>query len=265
MIYLAKHSDLNNPEAIKEFIAFGNWCDGGKKNLAFAYDKYVKFYNLHWIRPVYKPEAKLPRIPLEKHIDMIIANSPLKLATAISISKDTGLRPIEAMNLRLKEIDLENRIVYPTTAKNGIPRTLKFKNSTLKLLLKYLAKKNLGINDRVFQNWNSGTYSKWFRYHRNRLADKLNEATIKTIRLYDLRHFFATMLYHRTRDILLVKSKLGHKKITTTLIYTQLINFTDEEYTCRVAINSKEAKALIEQGFEYVVEIDGERLFRKRK
>ena len=196
---------------------------------------------------------------------MLIANAPLKLALAISMSKDTGLRPIELMNLTVKQIDLENGIVYPSTAKNGNPRRLKLKNSTLNLLTKYLAKKNLSLEDKLFENWNSDTYGKWFRYYRNKLAEKLNDPSIRSIRLYDLRHFFATMFYHKTRDLLMLKTLMGHKKIETTLIYTQLIGFKEEEYVCKTASSLEEAKKLIEEGFEYVTEMDGIKLFRKRK
>jgi len=58
---------------------------------------------------------------------------------------------------------------------------------------------------------------------------------------------------------------LGHKNIKNTLRYVHLINFDKEEYFCKAAGNVNEATALIEQGFEYVTEIDGVKLFRKRK
>ena len=38
-----------------------------------------------------------------------------------------------------------------------------------------------------------------------------------------------------------------------------------EEYVCKVAKTIKEAKQLLEEGFDYVTEIDGMKLFRKRK
>ena len=104
----------------------------------------------------------------------------------------------------------------------------------------------------------------WRRY-RNDLAAKLNEPTFKTIRLYDLRHYFGTMVYHRTRNILLVKQSMGHSKIETTLIYPQLVNFAEDEYTVRKAITIKEATALLESGFEYVTTIEETHLYRKRK
>ena len=73
------------------------------------------------------------------------------------------------------------------------------------------------------------------------------------------------MLYHRTKDIVYVQRQLGHRNIQNTLIYTHLIHFPNDEYTVKVAKSIDEACKLLECGFEYVTEIDGAKLFRKRK
>lgn len=74
------------------------------------------------------------------------------------------------------------------------------------------------------------------------------------------------MLYHKTKDILLVKEKLGHRNINSTLIYTQIVDFQSEEYTVRAAENKEQASELLEAGFEYIVTThDGTMLFSKRK
>ena len=39
----------------------------------------------------------------------------------------------------------------------------------------------------------------------------------------------------------------------------------NDQWTCKTATNVKEATELIEAGFEYVTEMDGSKLFRKRK
>lgn len=80
-----------------------------------------------------------------------------------------------------------------------------------------------------------------------------------------LRHFKATMEYHRTRDILHVMQLLGHKSIKNTLVYTHLVDFGGDEFTCKVAKTIDEAKELVESGFDYVTEVDGAKLFKKRK
>lgn len=72
------------------------------------------------------------------------------------------------------------------------------------------------------------------------------------------------MSYYKTKDIIFTMQCLGHINIKNTLRYVHLINF-DKDYLCKAATNVEEAKALIEQGCEYVTEIDGITLFRKRK
>ena len=57
---------------------------------------------------------------------------------------------------------------------------------------------------------------------------------------------------------------LGHKRIESTMLYTQLIEFSDHECSCKVADSVEEAKALVEAGFEYVTAFEGHMLFRKR-
>ena len=74
------------------------------------------------------------------------------------------------------------------------------------------------------------------------------------------------MEYHKSKDILRVKAKLGHKSINSTMIYTHLIDFEVEEYTSRIAKNIEEAQKLVDVGFEFVCDYSEEgKLFRKRK
>ena len=263
---LARYCDLNKPDEVKTFLATFDRSNDYKRILANNYDLYVKFYGLKWEKPKYHQTAKMPKIPLESQIDSLIAFTSRKLATAISISKDTGLRPTELMNLKLRDIDLVKGAIYPTTAKGGSPRVLKIQKNTLAMLSKYLASKQIGSSDKLFGKWDSDAYGARFRSSRNNLAKKLSDESIKGIRLYDLRHFFATMLYNKTKDILFVSQQLGHRNIKNTLKYTQLLQFeNNDNYTCKVAQNVEQATELIENGFEYVTEMDGLKLFRKRK
>ena len=73
------------------------------------------------------------------------------------------------------------------------------------------------------------------------------------------------MTYHQTRNILLVKKLLGHKKIENTMKYTQLIQFKDSEYEVTTATTVEEAKKILESGFNYITEKHGIMLFRRPK
>jgi hypothetical protein len=59
---------------------------------------------------------------------------------------------------------------------------------------------------------------------------------------------------------------LGHRSITNTIRYTQLVDFEDgESFICKVAKSAEEPVKLIEGGFEFVTVISSVSLFRKRK
>jgi len=219
---------------------------------------------LSWEKTKYYARDKLPRIPEERVIDMIIAASSPKLAVKLSISKETGLRPVELLALKVKDIDLTKGIIYPATAKHGSARALKIKPKTLDMLKTYIHQYYRSTNEKLFTQ-NSEYYAKSYRYFRNKIANKLEDPSIRTIRLYDFRHFFATKLYHQTKDILFVKAQMGHRKISTTLRYTQLVEIGDDSFTVKIASSIEEFSDLHEQGFEYVSDYGDNKVLRKRK
>jgi integrase len=262
--FLSKNCNLNDPENVKSFISSLNVSNGYKRNLCIAYNKYVKVNGLSWNMPLYKVSSKLPRVPSSEKVQMLISGAKPLMALKLSISVETGMRPIEVMNLKVKDVDLQNRIIYPSSAKGGSARVFKISDRLTDMLRVYISKRKLGLNDKLFKG-TSNDYGKQFRAYRNRLADKLQDPSIKQITLYSLRHYYASMLYHKTRDILFVKQQMGHHKIESTLIYTQLVNFPNDEYVSATANTIDEARKLIESGFEYVCDVDGVKLFRKRK
>lgn len=265
LTHISNHANLNEPETVKQFIASLQTKNGYKRNLCIAYNKYCKYYRILWEMPLYKTEAQAIKIPTTQNIERLIASSGRVLSIKLTTSKETGLRPIELCRLKVKDIDLDQRLIYPTTAKNGNARILKISSNLQATLQNYINRKKLDLNDKLFTG-TADDYGKHYRKMRNSLAKKLNNPSLKTIRLYDFRHYFATKLYAKTRDILYVKQQLGHKKIETTLRYVQLLDLDEEEeYTCKVASNVKEATELIENGFQYVTAIEGVQLFRKRK
>jgi len=77
------------------------------------------------------------------------------------------------------------------------------------------------------------------------------------------------MEYHKTKDILHVKEVLGHKNINNTLIYINLeravFKTGNDEFHVKVVDTLEEACKLLEVGFGYVTDMDGKKLFRKRK
>ena len=107
-----------------------------------------------------------------------------------------------------------------------------------------------------------------FEKQRKKVAFKLGNPRLLRITFHTIRHWKATMEYYRTKDILHVMQVLGHKNIKNTLIYTHLVKNLgqeEDEYVSKVARNVEEVRSLVEAGFEYVCEVDGFKVFRKRK
>jgi integrase len=104
---------------------------------------------------------------------------------------------------------------------------------------------------------------------RKTLAKKLNNPRLQQISFHTLRHWKGTTEYHKTKDIMHVRTVLGHKCITCTLIYINLESAlflqTDEDFICKIAHNEKEEVQLIEAGFTHVNNRDGLAFYKKRK
>jgi integrase len=254
---LAEQCNLSNPEEVKTTIANMTTANQDKQNYVNAYARLLTSNEMKWKRPYYKSERRIPTIPTRENLMKIISNAK-KYAPIFKTLMETGLMPYELSQVEQRDIDLERGILSARGYKGHTSRTFKLTQETTAMLKEYFGK---------YQSFPESVYiGKMWRKARNKTAKKLQDVALKTIRLYDLRHYYATTLYAKTRDILLVKQQLGHHKIETTMIYTQLIHFNEEEeYTVKTANNISEASQLIEHGFEYITEIDGIKIFRKRK
>jgi integrase len=262
---IARHldTDIDNPEKVKEYIAEKTATNGYKENLADTYDRYVHYNGLNWQRPYYVRESQTPYAPTEEEISVLINSSPPKYALILSILRDTGMRPIELERLRLKWIDFERSSINVQTAKGGQGRTLQLKPQTVAMLKEYVGKHRLNLNDRLFAT--VACMRRRFSTLKHTAATKLQRPELLRINLYSFRHFFGTMTYHKTKDILYTQRQMGHRNIKNTLVYAHLIQFSSEEFISKVADTVEEACNLIEAGFEYVTDVDSVKIFRKRK
>jgi len=260
---ITKTVDLDKPEQIKEYLAKIQVKDSYKESLANAYDRYVRYNGLTWDKPSIKRFSQPPYVPTTEETTMLIANAGRTYSLILSMLRDGGFRPIEIERMTLKWLDLNRGTVNVQTAKHGNGRTLQLKSQTVAMLKEYIERNNFSLNDNLFAK--TTTVRSAYRKIRKRTAKKLKRPELLKVSLYSFRHYFATMLYHKTKDILYVKQQMGHKRLENTLIYTHLINFADDEWTHGTAQNLAEACKLIDAGFEYVTEMDGIKLFRKRK
>lgn len=142
----------------------------------------------------------------------------------------TGIRLQELVNLDIADVDLDAKHLHIRRAKGGQPQ-VKFLNTRLRGILRgYLQwRKKQGESCPALFISQRGTRLSP-RQVGYRFAHWLREAGIeKTITPHGLRHTFATRLYSRTGDLLVVQRALGHRNIATTEIYTHLVDGELEE------------------------------------
>jgi integrase len=259
--YINLNADMKDPESVKAYISNLQKSPETKNKYALAYQWFCKINGIQWTKPYYKWERKIPMIPTTENIDKIISASTEKYATIFTILKETGVEAHELATVNRRDIDQERGIMNVIGCKGHNSRSFKLKQQTTQMLRNYLAKYT---KENPFPN--SKAMGDIWRRTRNTLAKKLNQPDLHTVPMRNLRHHFATHTYDQTKDILLVKQLLGHKKLETTMFYTQLITFDqDDEYTVKTARDIKEATDLLEHGFQYVTDIDGYKIFRKRR
>ncbi|MCW4045941.1 MAG: tyrosine-type recombinase/integrase [Candidatus Bathyarchaeota archaeon] len=261
---LMKHCNIKDSESVLGYIANLHVSDGRKEVMIDVYANYCNYAKIPLIKPRYKRTDKLPFIPLEKDIESLLSALPRKLRIFTRAIYETGARSGEVFNLKWIDIDFQNCYVTVNNPEKGSnARRLKVSNqligllSTLPRTSDYVFKSNVNVRIESLRNW--------FIREKKNVSHALCNPMIASITWKSLRHYKATMEYAKSKDILYVMNLLGHRNIKNTLVYTHLVEFKNDEYVCKIAKTVTEASALIESGYEYVCDMEGYKLFRKRK
>jgi integrase len=258
-----KGANLQDPDSVETVLATGKWTPATKSLLVEAYRSFTKTYNIPWTPIKVKYERKQPFIPTEEEINQLIAGCGKRTATFLQVLKDTGARLGEIAKLRWTNVNEKNMTININDPEKGSSsRTVKVTEKTV-AMLRSLPNKY----DPYIFNPRSNALQQTFSTTRKRLAVKLQNPRLKQVHFHTLRHWKATMEYHRTRDILYVKQILGHKRLENTELYTHLVDFPLDEYHTAHAKTLGEEDKLLENGFEFVrySERDQVAIYRKRK
>lgn len=150
--------------------------------------------------------------------------------TMIQLLLNTGLRLSEMTNLKWNAIDLMTGQVKVVEGKGLKDRILWLDEETLTMLGKWKQRqfKEWGRSDLVFTT--RTLHSLDGKAVRSMIKTYSDKAGIKKhITTHSLRHTFASDLLRDTKNIRIVQKALGHADISSTQIYTHIVDEELEE------------------------------------
>ena len=232
--------------------------------LVFLYSKYLEqplSDDIGFVNSGRKP--KLPTVLTISEVQQLLANIPERQSLPVSMLYGSGLRLMECVRLRVKDIDFDFRCVKIWNGKGGKHRVvtlsdtlvapLQTQTEKVKHLLErdranpeyagvwmpqQLAKKYQGANKSLewqylFPASKTSIDPESSLRRRHHIDEKQLQRVIrntareiglkKSVTPHTLRHSFATHLLLKGADIRTVQDQLGHSDVRTTQIYTHIL------------------------------------------
>lgn len=179
-----------------------------------------------------KKEKELPKFLYVNEIEELLSQMDNSIQgirdhLIIELLYSTGIRVSELVNIKIKDIDFNNKIIK-IIGKGSKERIVIYGSYLKNVLNNYLNNsrcfiKNYNNTDYLVINMNGNKITD--RSIRNIINKYMKMTTIqKRISPHTLRHTFATHLLDNGCDLRAVQELLGHSDLGTTQIYTHISN-----------------------------------------
>lgn len=188
------------------------------------------------IKMFLEPKTRL-RFLSQDEARLLVGACDDKLRPLVILALHTGMRRGEILNLRWKDIDFDNRLLWVGETKTGEGRYIPMDETVVKMLDKTQDKaqnKSLFVKSE-YPEWDVW---KWFN-------ETLRKTAITGCTFHTLRHTFASHLVMAGVDLVTVGELLGHKEYKTTLRYAHLAPEHKRGAMLKLADWRKEGKSRI--------------------
>ncbi len=169
-----------------------------------------------------KREKRLPTVLTKQEISQLLetAKSFKKSWLMISLLYACGLRVSELVNLKVKDLNFEEKIGNVRQAKGKKDRIFNIPDFLFKHLSKQASKQQKAGQEYLF----SGPKGKLSSRNIQKIVSLASKRAgiKKPVHCHTLRHSFATHLLENGTDIRKIQELLGHSDLSTTQIYTHI-------------------------------------------
>jgi site-specific recombinase XerD len=177
---------------------------------------------------------KLPVVLSVEEVTRLLDAAPnLKARAALSVAYGAGLRAAEVVSLKVGDIDSERMVIRVEQGKGSKDRYAML-SPTLLALLRHWYQEARAAGKILPGGWlfpGLNPIDPLSKRQLNRLFHVAAETAglNKRASLHTLRHSFATHLLEQKTDIRVIQVLLGHKKLETTALYSQVATKTLRE------------------------------------
>jgi len=222
--FIKKDVNEIGKEDIKKFLGemLGRKNDIGsvalaRSSLRFFYDSVLDKNITNDIKTP-KKQRKLPDVLTKEEMKILIDNAKnLKNKLLIEMMYSSGLRVSECANLKVKDLNLEDKTGLLKLGKGGKDRFFILAERAVDDLKEYLKNHN---SEYLFPGINGGIGTRAIQRSVKRTAQKAGIK--KNVYCHLLRHAFATHLLEDGVDIRKIQILLAHSNLQTTSFYTQV-------------------------------------------
>jgi site-specific recombinase XerD len=178
------------------------------------------------MHPIRIPQKLPTLLPREECARLIAATSGLQHQVAFSVAYGAGLRSSEVASLKVSDINSERMTLHIQEGKGGRERYAMLAPVMLERLRTWYrvgrAQGRMLKNGWLFPGQSPVRHITERQLNRVIHAAALDAGIHKRVHMHCLRHAFATHLLEQKEDIRVIQVLLGHVKLETTALYTQV-------------------------------------------